>query len=444
MKNKEKIIFVKKFVTKDIWRIQHKDYNQKKSFYIRLLQIILLAYRKFREDNVQLRASALTFYTMLSIVPVVAMGFGIAKGFGFERFLREELIKKLQGQEEVMNWVITFADKMLEHTKGGLIAGVGLGLLFWAIMKVFGNIESSFNAIWQVKKSRGYIRKFSDYLSLMLIAPLMIILSSSITVFITTQVKTITAQISIIGLFSPAIFFLIKLIPYVIIWLLFSFIFIIMPNTKVNWKSGLIAGLISGTIFQVIQWLYIKFQVRVSNYNAIYGSFAALPLFLIWLQLSWLIVLLGAEIAFAKQNVQNFVLKADMLDISITKKKILSLLIARLVIKRFAMGQDPPKTLEIADELHIPIDLVKELSEKLVSSRIFFEVCTIFPDVKAYVPAMDINSITIHLVTFRLENRGDDDIKLPDSIELNKITDYNQLINKSVVSMRENILVKDL
>src|SRR3972149_3873262 len=283
------------FIKTDIWRIRLEELPRQKSFFIKQLRIFLLAFRGFTEDKCQLRASALTFYSMLSIVPVIALIFAIGKGFGLEKLLEKQLSTMLKGQQEVMQQVLTFANSLLENTSGGLIAGVGVVLLLYAVMQVLSNIENSFNDIWQIKRDRSFVRKFSDYLSIMLIAPVLIIMSGSITIFITTQITRITESIELIGFFSPLIFLLLKLLPYCMIWLLFTFIYIVMPNTKVNFKSALIAGIIAGTIFQVSEWAYISFQIGVAKYNAIYGSFAAMPLFLIWLQTSWLIVLFGAE-----------------------------------------------------------------------------------------------------------------------------------------------------
>ena len=193
------------FITTDIWRIRLKDISQSKSFFIKQLRIVLLVARGFDEDKFYLKASALTFYSLLSIVPVVAMVFGIAQGFGFQEVFEKELLEKFHAQEEVMIQVINFAQSLLENTKGGFVAGIGLAILFWTVIKVLGNIEQSFNDIWGAKKSRTWGRKFSDYLSFMLIGPLLFILSSSTTLFITTQVTFITEKFALLGPVSSII-----------------------------------------------------------------------------------------------------------------------------------------------------------------------------------------------------------------------------------------------
>lgn len=412
MKLKERLVVARQFVLNDIWRMDVGNIAPKRFMVIRQLQILLLAFKKYKEDKVQLHASALTYYTLLSIVPVAAMIFGVAKGFGFESFLHDELSKNFENQKEILNWTMTFADKFLENAKGGLIFGVGFIMLFWSVMKMFGSIESSFNSIWHVKKGRSYVRKFTDYISMMILAPVLIILAGSITVFLSTRVNEISQQIHIIGFFRPVIFILIKLIPYVIIWLALSMLYIIMPNTKVHWRSAAVAGLVAGIMFQLVQWWYIYFQLKISKAGFIYGSFAALPLFLIWLQLSWIIVLIGAEISYANQNVKNYVFKADTLDLSINDKKLLSLLIAHRVVGRFARSEAPETAADLAAHLNIPLSVVKELTAKMVSCHILAESGNFESDTFAFMPASDIHNTTIQSVILNLEERHGDKIEI--------------------------------
>jgi len=410
------------FIKTDIWRIRLQNLPRNQSFFIKQLRVILLALKGFNEDKCQLRASALTFYSLLSIVPVVAMAFGVAKGFGFESLLEKQLSTMLIGHDEIMSQVLTFANSLLENTKGGLIAGIGVALLFFAVMKVLGNIEHSFNDIWEIKRPRTILRKFTDYLSIMLIAPLLIIMSSGVTVFISTQITSITENIELLGFFSPVIFFFLKLFPYCMIWLLFTFIYIIMPNTKVSFKSGLIAGIIAGTIFQFAEWGYINFQVGIARYNAIYGSFAALPLFLIWMQLSWLIVLLGAEISFANQNVDRYEFEVDSLRISASFKRLLSLLIAHLVIKKFSKGEKPITIAEISNVLEIPVRIVRQIIYELVESRILSETVAEDLEESTYQPARDLNSLTIKYIVQQLDQQGIADIPVANTKELKRLS----------------------
>jgi len=432
------------FIKGDIWRIRLKEQPRKKSYLIKLLRIFLLSIRGFDEDKCLLRASALTFYSLISIVPVVAMLFGIAKGFGFEQRLERQLMEQFQGQEEVIARVIEFAHSLLMNTKGGLIAGIGIIILFWAVIKVLGNIEASFNEVWGVEQARGMGRKFSDYLSVMLLGPILLILSSSATVFITTQVKLIVAKIALLGIFSPVIFSVLKLLPYCIVWVLFSFLYIFMPNTKVSFKSGVLAGIIAGTIYQLVQFAYITFQVGAAKYNAIYGSFAALPLFLIWLQVSWFIVLFGAEFSFAHQNVDTYEFEPDSLKISDSFKRLLSLLISHLLVSNFANGEKPLTAMQISHQLEIPIRLVNRILHELVASGIVSDIQTEEDKEVAYQPARDINSLTVKFVLQSLEDKGVDTIPVAKTAEFKALSEILTAFRDEIDRSPSNRLLKDI
>ena len=394
------------FIRTGVWRIRLKDLSKKRSFGIRLLRIVLLATRGFSEGRIHLRASALTLYSLLGIVPVLAMAFGIAKGFGFEKFLQKDLLERFQGQEEVATRIIDFAHSLLEATKGGVIAGVGLIILLWTVIRVLRDIENSFNAIWGIEEARSLGRKFSDYLTILVISPILLTMSGSITIFIHTQVAMITAKFALLGYVSDLIFLVLKLLPFCMIWGLFTFVYILVPNAKVQFRSGLIAGVIAGTVFQAVQWGYIHFQVGVSKYNAIYGSFAALPLFLAWLQISWMIVLIGAEIAFAHQNVDTYEFEPDSQKISVSFRRLLSLMVAHLLTHRFANGEKPLTAQEISHVLEIPIRLLRQILFDLVHSGIASEIKAAEEDDPAYQPAFTIHDLTLARVLNALDQRG--------------------------------------
>jgi len=433
-----------RFLSHDVWRIRSGTLSPRRSFLLRQLRTIILALRGFDEDKCGLRASALTFYTLLSIVPVVAMAFGIAKGFLLEKRLEKVLLERFVGQEEVISNVITFANSMLEETKGGLIAGIGVATLMYLIIKLLGNIEKSFNDIWGVTHARAFGRKLSDYLSVMMICPLLLIMSSSITVFISTQVNLITQKISLLGAFSPIISLLLQFLPYCVIWLLFTFLFIFMPNTKVYFRSGLLGGVVAGTIYQIVQWVYITFQIGVSKYGAIYGSFAALPLFLIWLQLSWLIVLFGAEISFASQNVDTYEFEPDSLRTKPSFKKLLAVGITHVCVKHFSEGGRPWSAEQISHALEIPIRLVNLLLYELVESRILSEVRGETDTENLYQPACDINLLTIHRVIQALDRLGTDDIPVAETEEFNRLSACIDQFSEMIERSDANLLLKNI
>ena len=372
----------------------------------RPLRVMIEAFRGFQANNCSLHASALTFYSILSIVPVLAMAFGIAKGFGFDRLLERRLMEELYGQQEVLSWLITFANRMLENTRGGVVAGFGVAALFWSVVKVLSHIEASFNAIWRVPETRGYWRKFSDYQAIMLISPLLMIMSSSATVFISTQVTNITERVALLGYFSGLISLGLKILPFFLIWVLFSFLYILIPNTRVRFGAGVLAGVIAGTLYQLAQVAYIEFQVGLARHNAIYGSFTALPLFLVWLQISWLIVLLGAQIAFAQQNLENCEAERQWRHLSPYRLRLLTLKAARLMVRRFAAGDPPLTRPELARQLSLPPDLVDRILQDLLASGTFSETRDPKSKEPAFQPARDIHLLTIAYLVEALDKRG--------------------------------------
>jgi membrane protein len=431
---------IKEFLEKGIWKIRLKDRSSGRIFFIKQLRIFLLAIRGFGEDKVQLRASALTFYSLLSIVPVLAMIFGIAKGFGFEQHLKEVLQENLEGQKEILGEAMKFADRMLKNIKGGFIAGTGLVVLIWSVMKVLGNIENAFNNIWQIKKSRGISRKLSDYLSLVVVAPILVFVSSGFTV---TQENSFL-QGTIIEYLGPVFRILVWILSFTLIWFVFTLLYIIMPNTKVNFKSAFAGGVIGGTMFQLLQWGYVNFQSLLTGYGAIYGSFAALPLFLMWLQFSWLIVLFGAEIAFAYQNVENYEYESDILNISSHYKKVLSLLIAQQIVKNFTTGQPAMTANEISHKLDIPVRLVREIIYELSEAKILSETVTKNIKELAYQPAQDPSRLSVSYIIKSLDKRGIDTLPVNCTDELKNISAIIDTFSNELEKSSMNVLLKDL
>ncbi len=403
------------FFKQDVWRIQTRDLPPAKAFFLKILKIFLMSLRGFYKDNCQLRASALSLLTLLSIVPVLAMAFGIAKGFGYEKLLQEQIIQQIPEQEAFLKQIIEFAQNLLETTKGGLVAGIGVIVLLYAVVKILSNIEQSFNVIWGIKKSRSMGRKISDYLSLMLVYPVMMILSSSITVFLTTQVAQLSEKAAVLGYVSSFLLSLLKLSPYVLVWALFSFIYIFMPNTKIRFKSGILSGIFAGTLYQLVQLAYITLQVGMAKYNAIYGSFAALPLFMIWLQLSWTIVLIGGEISYSHQNFDVNEMDFDPSGISNLSKKRIALQITHFIIQEFKKGGKPLTESHILQLLKIPARPLRQILNELLESGILSAIHSEENEDPAYLPARDPDLLTVGYVLKALETEGKDEMPIPET-----------------------------
>jgi membrane protein len=430
-----KTMEVIRFLRGDIWRIREKDLPRPKSLLLRTLRVVILSVRGVSSERVTLRASALTFYSLLSVVPVAAMVFGIAKGFGFEKALEKLLLSSLEGQEEIVKKIVDFAHALLEDVKGGFIAGLGLLILFYTIIKILSNIENALNDIWGIKKPRSFSRKITDYLSVMLIGPVLFFMSSTLTVYISGSVRQIVEGTSVLRVVSPGISFLLQFLPYISLWLLFSFVYIFIPNTKINWSSGILGGIIAGSLYHVFQFFYISLQIGVAKYNAVYGGFAALPLFFIWMQTGWLIVLFGAEIAFAHQNVETYEFEQECLTVSHAFKRLLSLRILHLIVRDFLRGGKPYISRQIAHDLEIPIRLVNEILFELVASGLVSEVKADEGRGIAYEPARDPDTMTIKKVIDTMEQHGSDDIPVAQTEEFKQLSEslssFSDLIEKS-------------
>lgn len=394
------------FIRNDIWSVELDEYSKGKHRSLRVIRIVLLSLRGFTENAVQLRASALTFYTLMSLVPILAMGFGIAKGFGLEHKMDMLIHEKLTTAPALADKLVEFANALLQRTGAGLVAGIGVVMLFWSIIKVLNNIERSFNAIWQINSPRPWLRKFSDYISMIIIAPLLLITASGVNVYIRSVLQKAASDPEILLIVKTYVLWLLRFVPYILIPLLFALLYVVMPNTKVKFSSGLIAGIVAGAIFVGVQWGYLYFQFGVSRYNAIYGSFAAIPLFLVWMQLSWLIVLLGAELSYAVQNVSLYEFEHETKHLSARRTKELSLLLLNTIVERFRLCESPYSAGQLAREHGLPYRLTMLLLQWMVSCQIICEV--IGEDGKdiRYQPAQSIDHLTFAYVVNCYDNYG--------------------------------------
>lgn len=430
------------YLKTDIWNIRTKNLTRWSALSVNSVRVILLAIRDFNRDDCVIRASALTYYTLLTIVPVLAMAFGIAQGFGFEENLEAQVRNQFAGQEAIVAQIFTFVAAMLERTRGGLIAGIGVVLLLYYVFRIMWNIERTLNVIWKVAETRPAIRKLTDYMTLMILGPLMVILSGSFNLYITTTVKEITAEGQVLEYISPLINTPLRLIPYAMIWLILTLVYVVMPNKKVKFIPALIAGILAGTAYQLTQWGYINFQVGVSNLNAIYGSFAALPLFLIWVQLSWTIILFGAEIAHAIQNMELHEQQKDAKKLSPHYKQLLTLYTLHLIIEQFKNEEKALSINEIAETLDIPITTVNEIIQDLKSAGIVAPTKSEKNEPLAYLPARDTEKLTTSYVLSLLEKDGVNALNMDDSPVLQHLESALGGLAKTGEKSPHNVLLK--
>ena len=431
-----------RFVTYDIWRITENEVSGLKEIYINIIRTVILAVRGFQSENLQTKASALTYSTLLSIVPLLAVLLGIAKGFGFQGTVRQELFDYFPGHEMELNKAFEFVESYLAQAQGGVIIGVGLILLFYTVINLISSVEDTFNDIWQIQKSRPWYRKISDYLALFLVLPVLMTASSGLSIFMSTLQNLFLGQYLFFTLLMELF---LHIAPYIITTLAFTGLYVSLPNTKVRLVNGLVAGFIAGCAFQLFQFIYISGQIWVSKYNAIYGSFAALPLLLLWLQLSWLICLFGAELSYASQNVKKFSFERDSKSISRRYKDFLTLLIASLIIKRFVKGEKPYTADELSDAYRIPIRITTQILYLLTELNIIIEVNYGNDDrVAYYQPAIDVNKITVSYLLTRMDEYGSENFKIDTSKLFSKEWKALLKTREDMIKANDNILLKDL
>ena len=367
--NKEKLKGLQSFLKDDIWRVTEDEVSKSRGILYNAIKIATLSIREFTQGRILNKASALTYSTLLSIIPILAILFAIARGFGFSNLLETQFRSGLEGQSAAAETILGLIDSYLVHAKSGVFIGVGLVMLFWTILSLTYNIERTFNYIWQVKKPRTLYRKMTDYFSILLLLPLLIVLSSGLTIF--------------------------------------------MPNTKVKLKYAIIPGIIAGTAFQAFQYLYIGSQIWVSRYNAIYGSFAAIPMFLLWAQISWGICLYGAELCYVAQNLRNYSFSKETANISRRYHDFLCILIMSLICKRFETEETPYTAETLSDEHKIPIRLTKKILYELQDMHMVYETSMDGDDESiGYLPSVDINRMNVAMLLNRLDIAGTEAFKI--------------------------------
>jgi membrane protein len=428
------------FVSNKLWKVRiNKIQDKRQGFLIKQVRIISLALKKFNADDCLTTATALTFYTIFSIVPILALLFAIAKGFGYEEKLPElqaDLLVRYPEYSGVLGSSFTYANSLLSTTEGGIIAGVGIVLLLWSVMKLLISIEEIFNRTWGVKTGRSWVRKVTDYLTIMMIGPILLIVSGGITVAVQNRIGNM--NMSFVGTFF------IKLLAYALVAGFFIFLFVVLPNTKVRFKSALSAAVLSTILFELLGWGYIKFQIGANRMNAIYGGFAALPLFLIWLQYSWYIVLLGANLAYASQHVDHYELEEEIKNLSARYKKVLSLMIANLVAKRFYNGEKSLTALQISAALDLPSRLTDTLINEFVDTGVFVEVRTEDEKEVVYQPGITESKFTVQYLIDSMERKGVNSLPINDTAELIHINKLMQEMDKAMDTDLGHLYIKDL
>jgi membrane protein len=391
-----------KFFGYDIWHITENELSRGKKLLYRLVKIVILAIREYSNNKLNIKASALTYSILFAIVPMLALLVGIGRGFEIDKMIEDSLAETFVAQADLIPEVIGAVGRYLDSTKSGIFIGVGLIVLIWSVMNFFIQVEDAFNSIWQVKKSRSVLRQFSIYFSAMFIIPVLIVFSNGLSIYINTALS----QSVFSNLINPVMRYSVKFSPYFVNWIIFTVMYIFIPNTKVKFSNALTAGIIAGTAFQFFQIIYINGQVYLSRYNVVYGGFAAIPLLLLWLQISCLIVLLGAEISYAAQNIRHYDFEIDTNNISTRYKNYLTLYVVYILVKRFEKKLPPISSQQIAKDYKLPIRLLHQILNRLVEVEMIIEVFNDHSKKKMYQPAFDINQLTLKVFFEKIEGYG--------------------------------------
>ncbi|MCF2563621.1 YihY/virulence factor BrkB family protein [Prevotella brevis] len=400
---KEQIRHIIGFFRYGLWQLNEDDTTPFKWIMIEILKKLVLAIRFFTAKRVVNKAAALTYSSLLAIVPILAVVFAIARGFGYNKYIEVWFRDALQSQPQAAEVIIGFVNSYLVHTKSGIFLGIGLLFMLYTVLMLVSNVEQAFNEIWQVKKPRTIFRTFTDYLAMFFCFPILIVLTSGLSIFMATMVN----EMDDFMLLTPVVRFLIDMVPYVLMSGLFIAFYIFMPNTHVKPMCAVVPGILAGIAMQGVQIFYIHAQMFLSSYNAIYGSFAALPLFMLWLQISWTICLFGVELCYTNQNLDYYDYDANTGEISYRYRVMMCALLMSCVAQRFKQGGQPLTALDLRKRTRLPIRIVNDLLYKLIDAKLLLEVSADEKgETSSFIPAHDLRSMTVGTMVDHLESVG--------------------------------------
>lgn len=418
-----------------IWR------DTRSLWWVNVLKTANISVNTFLSKDMQTQAAALAYRTTLALVPALAMIFAIGRGFGFQKILQDELSGLLPGQQTAISHTLKFVDSYLNQASEGIFVGIGIVFLLYTLYSLLNSVENTFNSIWGVSRGRSIGRKIPDYMSMLLIFPLLMIVSSGISIFLTSALQ----QAFDFAFMTPLITVFLKVLSWLIVIIFFAGVYMLVPNTKVKPANALAAGVFAGIAFLVLQWLFISGQMYVTKYNAIYGSFSFLPLLFIWLQLTWMMILIGAIICYSSQNIFLYAFSTQINNISHTYRRKVSIAVCALIVQRFAKMQQPLSHRQIQDITEIPPKLLGDVLANLERAGL---INTVILDAKkeitGYQPALDSSRISVGLLRERLDNVGIDNF-LPHFSERygGAITVVDNL-NAEFDKLSDNMLLTDI
>ena len=430
---------IREFIQYDLWRQSDVAiHDPQKRLLYRTLQTIILVARGFKDKALNVRANSLSFSLLFAFVPLIAGVFAIARGFGFEELLREQLSTSFLAEANIVPIIIEWVDRYLETARDGIFLGIGLIVLIWAVYAFFNMLEHSFNNIWNVKQTRSFGRRLTNYMVVLLLVPIMIILTSGISIFLNST----QSLAPVLQAIEPIRRVLLRIIPFVVASGVFTWIFIAIPNTKVRFLSAVIPGVIMGILFQIVQMFSVYLVILFTRMSLVYGAFSAIPLILIWLHITCWLLLVGAELGFAIQNNDMFAYEKDLEAMSRRYKDYVMLYLLSEIVKRFEKGEVPQTAQEMAAHNQLPIRLVQQLLSRLEETNIVRRVYVEQAEDETFVPALDTRQITVELVIGRISAQGTEEFLQHTPHEMQEFWQrYIKLIDSNPI---DDILVRDL
>lgn len=435
----QRIQRLKEFIQYDLWRQAHINIHApKKRWLYRILQTLILVGRGFKDQALVVRANSLSFALLFAFIPMLALIYAIARGFGFEEIVSNQLADSFLAEANIAPLLLEWIERYLETARGGLFVGIGLIVLIWAVYAFFNMLENSFNSIWNVKKTRSFSRRMTNYIMTLLLVPILVVVTSGISIFLnSTEILT-----SVLNAIEPIRKFMLRLVPFIATSAVFTWIFIAIPSTKVKFSSAIIPGILMGLLYQVVQALSMFLVVLFTRMSIVYGAFSAIPLILIWLHITCWLLLIGAVLAFAIQNNDLFAYERDIETMSRRYKDYVMLFLLSIIINRFDKGEKPESIQQMAHKNQLPIRLVGQLLSRLEETNIIHRIQLDTEEEPAFVPAMDTQLISVEMVIGRISAQGTEEFLQHTPKEMQIF--WQRYLEMIAANPSDDILVKDL
>lgn len=425
------------YCSRQVW------HDTRQSWVVNVIKTLNLSVTSFFNGDIQTHARAMTYRTILAIVPALALLFAIGRGFGLQKVLENELLNVFPAQRQAVEYAIDFVDSYLNTTSGGVFLGIGLVFLLWTLISMMSSLEGTFNKIWGIKNGRSLCRKITDYTAMLLILPIVLICASGLTLMVSSTLRAILS----FEFFTPLISWTIEVLSWLLTCLFFTLLYILLPNTKVKFLNAIIPGIIAGSGFLLLQWAFVSGQMYVARYNAIYGSISFLPLLLIWMQLVYVITFAGAVVCYSSQNIFKYSFNDAIAKMSSSYFAQLTIAIGAVIVQRFKAGHGATTVKYMVQNYNLPPKLVSTICDKMVAAHIM-SVVEIDPktETRGYQPAVDPSVLTVAYVFDKLDKTGsanfipDFDKNFPGVVEqysriCNKEFELNSTIHLSTITI---------